>query len=298
MAVHETGDGVLARRHIKEMFWQGKTDSAMQMRLSTLYHAGYLNWPNQEQRKTKPIPEPIVWLGWKGALWIAGQNGIEVKQPASENENQMRKLERELRRNSVRWRREMKWNQLSHDLAVIDTRLAFERASLLHPNLMLEQWLNESVFRSDPDVVTYKLKAKDGSLKKAKRGIIPDSSFVIVDEMRRARGEPARARCLLEHDAASHAGPKFARVKIAAGAAYIKSPAYRDRFGDNAGRWLVVTTTETRMNNLMVQASTVGSEASLFFFTTLETLCAADPLTSPIWWKSGADGPVPLIRQG
>ena len=59
-------DGVLARRHLKALFWPEMTKQAMEQRLSTLYHNGYLNWPNLEQRRTKPIPEPVVWLGWRG----------------------------------------------------------------------------------------------------------------------------------------------------------------------------------------------------------------------------------------
>jgi len=42
-AIHEN-DGVLARRHLKALFWPKVTKQAMEQRLSLLYHNGYLNW--------------------------------------------------------------------------------------------------------------------------------------------------------------------------------------------------------------------------------------------------------------
>ena len=66
-------DGILARRQIKEMFWEDASNQAMERRLSLLFHNHYLNWPNVEQRRTRPIPEPIVWLGWRGILHLAQQ---------------------------------------------------------------------------------------------------------------------------------------------------------------------------------------------------------------------------------
>lgn len=55
-------DGVIAKRQLKDMFWPGASTRAMEMRLSLLYHQGYLDWPSLEQRRTRPISEPICWL--------------------------------------------------------------------------------------------------------------------------------------------------------------------------------------------------------------------------------------------
>ena len=38
---------------------------AMERRLAKLQQAGYLAWPDQSDYKTKPIPEPICWIGWQ-----------------------------------------------------------------------------------------------------------------------------------------------------------------------------------------------------------------------------------------
>ena len=48
-AIHDY-DGVLGRRHLKEMFWQETTPQAMERRLSLLKHNHFLDWPSKEHR--------------------------------------------------------------------------------------------------------------------------------------------------------------------------------------------------------------------------------------------------------
>jgi hypothetical protein len=55
-------DGVLAMRHLKELFWPDKTLRAMEQRLPQLHKIGSVDWPNNNQYKTNPIPEPVCWL--------------------------------------------------------------------------------------------------------------------------------------------------------------------------------------------------------------------------------------------
>ncbi len=90
-------DGVLARRQLMELFWPNRSARAMEKRLAKLHQMGYIAWPTLEQRRTRPIPESIVWLDWKGIAWIAGRSGMSIPSPASKNENQMRILEKRLR---------------------------------------------------------------------------------------------------------------------------------------------------------------------------------------------------------
>jgi hypothetical protein len=279
-------DGVLARRHIKELFWPDKSVQSMENRLSKLYHNGYLNWPNEQHRKYRPIPEPLVWLGWKGVMMIAQNRGIEIKPPIRDNENQMRLLQKRLRKHGIRWVREPNWNQPHHDLAVVDFRLAVERATNSLSNLSLFQWVSESEFRATTDVIRYSFKANDGELKYRKKGVCPDGFFIIADETKWRNEEHFKALFLLEIDMATHDNSSFGIEKAAAGAAYIQSPAYKDRFGANAGRWLVVTTGETRMNNLIQQTKTrVSQYPQLFYFTTLEQIINHNVLTASIWWQ-------------
>jgi hypothetical protein len=79
--------------------------------------------------------------------------------------------------------------------------------------------------------------------------------------------------------------------------AYIKSKAYKARFGDNSGRWLVVTTGERRMRNLMRQTRRVaGAGAGVFLFTTSDQLTLGNVLTTSVWQQVGAKEPQALLR--
>ena len=293
--IYECG-GVLARRHLKRMFFPDTTLRALQKRLAKLVDDGYLARPTTHQRRTQPIPEPVYWLGWKGIIWVAGQNNVAVRPPANQGENQMRRLAKQLRDQGIRWMREPRWIQLAHDLAVVDFRMAVEQAIGELPSCSLETWIHEGDFRSDGDTVTYKIKDRDGTVKQVKKRVYPDGYFVIVDEQRLAQGLLARARFLLELDNATHTNERFGREKIAPGLAYIKSGEYKARFGANSGRWLVATTGERRMRNLMRQAQQVaGVGAAIFLFATFDQLNVGNILTEPVWWQVGREEPTPLF---
>ena len=77
-AIQEVGDGVLARRHMKELFWPDKTKRAMQKVLSRLYGSGYIDRRTVHYpRISKPRSEPVYWLRWRGILRVVEQMGIE-----------------------------------------------------------------------------------------------------------------------------------------------------------------------------------------------------------------------------
>jgi hypothetical protein len=289
-AIYKYG-GMLSRRQLKAMFWPEATDRAMNKRLTPLSRADYVSWPTDEQYRTKPIPEPIIWLGTKGILHIAGQEGNEVQEPANNGENQSRQLEQTLRNFGIRWLREPNWNQIPHDLKVTDVWLAVEKAATDSPSFTLEYWIPEREFRSRPDKVEFTLKGKHES-----RRMIPDGYFVIADEERRAKEQSFRARFLLELDMATEDNPRFESEKIAAGAAYLQSSQYKERFGVNAGRWLIVTTGETRMKHLMERtAHAAGEAAGLFLFSTLRQALAVNMLTSPVWHRVDRSEPQVLL---
>lgn len=289
-------NGVIARRQLKCMFFPDTTLRALQKRLAKLVNNDYLARPTIHQRKTQPIPEPVYWLDWKGIIWVAGQNNIAVSPPANTGENQMRRLAKQLRDQGIRWVREPRWLQLAHDLAVVDFRLAVEKAVSELPTLSLEEWRHESEFRSVGETIEYKIRGEDGMVKQVKKRVYPDSYFVVVDKQRLAQGLLARARFLLELDNATHPNTRFGREKVAPGLAYIKSPEYKARFGDNSGRWLVVTTGRIRVRNLMRQTQQAGrTEARIFLFTTFDQLKTGNILTEPVWWQVGREEPIPLL---
>lgn len=288
-------DGVITRRHLKQLFWPSSSQKAMQARLSKLYHNGYLDWPDAQQRRVRPIPEPLVWLGWRGILALAGSRGVPVNYPAKENENQLRLLQSQLRKHGIRWVREPNWNQPLHEIAVADFRLSLARSLEKSAHLELEKWIPESIFRADTDVVQFNYTDKYSNHRKRSKGVIPDGFFVIKDHHRSKKGKPHRALFLLEVDMASHDNTSFGIEKAAAGGAYIHSPLYKKRFGTNAGRWLVVTTGKVRLQNLIHQTHQYAQDfKDMFYFTTQEKIQSHNLLTEHIWRQPGNDRDVAL----
>ena len=281
-------DGVLSRRQIRQLFWTDRGLRAMARRLSKLHHNQYVVWPTREHRRLYAIPEPIVWLGWRGAVYLAGHMGIQLILPESFNENRIRVLQKKLRDLGFHWYREPRWNQLYHDLKMNDIRLKIEDSARSVANIDLEEWRNESAFRMDMDTVEYSITSPDRSTTTKKRGVCPDGMFTLIDKTRRSKGLPYRARFLVELDLSTHDNPSFGLEKVAPGAAYIKSTKYHTRFGSNNGRWLIITTGELRMKHLMQQTQLrVKQDADLFLFSTIEAVLSHNPLTEPIWQTPG-----------
>ena len=119
---------------------------------------------------------------------------------------------------------------------------------------------------------------------------------MIADNHRQINGSPARARFLFELDMCTHDNPSFGREKSLPGAAYIKSAAFKNRFGYNSGRWLVATTGAVRMRHLIRQTEEVlGANARLFLFSTFENLKEKNVLTEPVWYQSNQQEPITLF---
>jgi hypothetical protein len=290
-------DGVLARRHMKQMFWSQRSWRTMDYRLAKLVQNEYLARPTLQQRRLHPIPEPVLWLGWRGILYVANQYGLEIDPLKKGNENQLRSLERRLREAGVHWQREPRWSQLAHDLAVVDFRIAIEGAVSSIPTLSLVTWIPESIFMSQMDVIEYEYKTSGGKNQKKKKGIRPDGYFEIVHLDRKEKGLPSKARFLLEVDYSTHPLNRFSREKISAGLAYVRSSEYKIRFGSNSGRWLIVCKGEERMLNLKKAAEDVlGTDAGFFYFTTLEQINSKSAVNNSIWYCGNIDRAIGLFE--
>jgi hypothetical protein len=289
--------GILARRHLKALFWQDKSWRAMEQRLAKLFHIGYLCWPGKDHYKIYPIPEAICWLGWRGALYTAGLMGIEVDPPKGENEYQLRLLEGKLRKKGFHWLREPRWSLLEHDLAIIDFRLAIEAAVPHSSSLRLTKWVSEKEFRSFNDTVIAEVKTIRGQDIPIRKKVFPDGYFEILNEKLHTLGEPSRMRFLLEFDMGTHDTLRFGRDKVMPGVEYIKSSIYKSRFGSNNGHWLIIAKGgSTRIKNLMFQVEkNAGNNADLFFFAAINELENNDPLTAPIWQQVGRNKPRSLL---
>ena len=63
--------GVIEREHALEDVFFDCSKRTMDERLSKLKRGRYINWPNTEQRRNEPGPKSILYLGWRGILWVA-----------------------------------------------------------------------------------------------------------------------------------------------------------------------------------------------------------------------------------
>lgn len=254
-------DDVLADYQIRRLFFKGT--SQMYLRTSLLYQHGYVARPNRRQRAM--LPSMIYWLDTKGAECVAGLSGMALKEFV--------------------YRREPKWAQIEHDLAVNDFRLDLMEACALLKQVALEEWIGQNIFWAHPDRVEF----TDSNGQARHRLVRPDGYAVIT-----LAGK--QFRLLIEIDRATEDNPRFGREKVLPGIAYLRSDIYRRRFGYNAGKWLVVTTGERRMQNMKRQTErTAGKDAQVFYFTTFAQVTPQSLLTAPIWWRGGSSVPTALF---
>lgn len=251
-------DGLLSFSQIHRKFFSNKSQAELRMRL--LYQHRFVNRPELQQRRR--IPEMVYWLDKNGAEVVASLNGTPPPEFV--------------------WRKEPRWFQVEHDLAVNDFRLMVEAACQATPDVNLETWIPESEFWSHPDQITYK-----AGQTQMKRKIRPDGFFMLTTSGH-------RFRYLLEIDRSTEDNPRFLREKVLPGLAYIKSDVYEERFGHRSGRWLVVTTGERRLTNMLSQAHRSDTKG-LFYFTTYDRLTEQSVLTAPIWKRPDREDFFPLF---
>jgi len=251
-------DGMLGFSQIQRMFFTGKSQAEQRMKL--LYQHKYVNRPSKEQRKR--LPEMIYWLDKAGAEIVASLDSTPLKE--------------------FTWRKQPRWFQVEHDLAVNDFRLDLEEACHNNLEVQLVTWVPESEFWAYPDKVEYEYIQR-----RLARKIRPDGFFMLTFSKH-------EIRYLLEIDRSTEDNPRFYREKILPGLEYIKTKAYEQRFGHRSGRWLVVTTGGRRLANMMSQARRAKTRG-FFYFTTFAQVSPETILFSPIWHRVDRDEPVPLV---
>ena len=193
-AVH-TYDGMLGFSQIKRLFFTGKSQT--EQRLKLLYQHGYLNRPDMDQRRR--IPEMIYWLDKKGAEIVSSLNSLPLTE--------------------FKYRKQPRWFQVDHDLAVNDFRMDVEAACQIDLDIDLETWIPEGEFCAYPDKIKYEFKGRT-----KERNIRPDGYFML--------DTPNHViRYLLEIDRSTEDNPRILREKIFPGLAYLKTSAYEERFG-------------------------------------------------------------------
>nr|WP_281721426.1 replication-relaxation family protein [Nitrosomonas nitrosa] len=258
-------DGLLSDYQVKELEFTGMRQT--RERLGKLFHNGYLARTNRMGRARYGYK--IYWLTKKGAQEVAGSQGKELGE--------------------LRYLKTPRWSQVEHDVRANDFTIIIQQAcQRSDEEFQLLEWINEGTFRAYPDTVDY----TSVTNRKARKRVIPDGYFLVE----RLGASPFRSRLLLELDHATHSNPRFADEKVLPGVAYLRSGAYKQRFGSASGRWLVVTTGEQRLHYLKETTERVaGNDAAVWYFTTFNLVSAEAVLTAPIWYPGGKSEPIPLF---
>jgi hypothetical protein len=256
-------DGVMSAPQFQRYFFNSWRTT--RERLSLLWQNGYLGKPSRKARAA--LPYMIYWLGEQGAQVVADREGT-----------QFAKFE---------WVKEARWSQVEHDMAVGDFRLDVMEAVTNPSFIDLGIWISEGVFRSWRDKVVFTHKGA-----KATKVVMPDGYFELWIGTK-------RFRLLVEIDRSTKDNPRFAFEKARPFLAYIRSDIYKERFGYNAGRILVITTSQRRLRNMKAMTEdTLGGSAGAFFFSTCELVQPNTVLTEPIWHVGGKSEPEALFIEG
>lgn len=259
-AVHAF-DGVLSEEQIRRLFFKGG-ERACRYRLSKLWQNGYLAKPSREQRGH--LPCMIYWLDELGAKAVASQQGAKFEQ--------------------FQWVKHPRWGQVAHDIAVNDFRVDVLEAVQMIPQLELGTWYSEGVFRRWKDEVRFP--TEKGMTRKQ---VTPDGYFELWLNAK-------KFRLLFELDMATRDNPNFVLEKARPCLGYIKSDLYRQRFGHNAGRVLVVTKSLLRLRYMKAKVEdALGSAAGVFLFSTFDLVNAETVLTEAIWYRGGEQVPSSLL---
>lgn len=263
-AVHEH-DGLLTGNQAHRLFWIDAEWQAVRKRLAALWTNGYLN-------KCKAnIPSKVYCLTAKAAKIVAEHQGVTSGQ--------------------LKWRREPRWSQLTHDITVNDFRLDVAESAQDTDFLRLHNWIGENAFSRWRDEVHVAFNNKS-----YKKIVEPDGYFEIA--IPSPNGRFWVFRCMVEIEISRKGIPRIINEKILPGLAYIRSPKYKQRFGHNSGRWLFIVPTELKMRNLkqaVEEQLSKGSHVFWFAWSDDDNITPQTVLTEPIWYRGGSDEPQPLF---
>jgi len=176
----------------------------------------------------------------------------------------------------------LSWKFLDHLLAINDVRVAVTLETQLK-GWPLVEWRDEAAFRAAPDRV--EITSSQG--KKVVKPVLPDSYFCLQVPL-------GTARFFLELDRGTEPHHKF-KPQIQIYQEYIESGKYQRRFHAQGVRILVVTSTQTRLENLKTTTAQVVGPHPNFWFTTQAQVSDESVLTAPIWQRLDRTGLEPLI---
>jgi len=230
--------------------------------LYSFENSGYVVLSKHEETARFPNTR-VVWLSHKGAQVLADEMKVTVK--------------------TLHWHKpHSRLTQIPHDLTANTFRIRLGQALSHQAGSSLKEWVSGRLLAADSDTIEYNSPVDGRMLKKARR-IVADSFCILTVGN-------TTARYPIEVDNSTLSQTRIMKEKIYAGVAYIGSPQYKKRYGENRGRWLFLLESERRMLNLQ---ETVLNElgkigAATFYFTTFQAMKERDVFADPIWFLGGA----------
>ncbi len=169
---------------------------------------------------------------------------------------------------------------IEHTLATVDIYIAFRQALEERNGVEMERWLPEVQCRHE-----WEIRPSAGG--KWRTETFKPDGFV---RMARKGGE--YFNFFIETDL-GHTSSKQFLGKLMTHQRYLESGLFREVYGSETFKTLVITTGERRLRNLMELVSAQNS--ALFWFSTLKTVRGSEILNA-VWNAPLLDVPVALIR--
>lgn len=234
-------------------------------RLSYMWRAHILNRPTSQERGM--LPELIYWLDEGGAEFVAAQAGVPLT-------------------NRFQWIKKPRFFSVPHDLSVNDFHILILAACQQY-RLKLVEWVSSWQFANDPDVIEFTNYQGKRNTKK----MLPDSYFSIIYDRH-------ELRYMVEIDTASETNYSVIYEKVVPTYPYLQSTEYKQRFGRNSGRRIIITDGDRRARKLLERTNTIleKNTAQFVLITTFDRVSADSVLTEPIWYKGGSEGKHSLIE--
>jgi hypothetical protein len=179
-----------------------------------------------------------------------------------------------LRYKTLRWRRQPRWQTLSHDLKLNDFRIAVTQAAEASPRFELVRWLSEFALLQMENQGTMIPGRPDGFV------LLRRPSQTLADKVE-------ELALLVEIDNANHPLGRFVKRKVKPLLTFIGSAAYEQTFGVRYGACFVITTSQQRLANLKTKTEEAGGNGR-FYFTTFDQVHTDSVLHTPIWQMAGA----------
>lgn len=270
--IHGYG-GLVHKAHIEAREFPSE-DSARK-RLDLLVSNEYLARPRKikdpdkdidiDEGRDHPDSQGCYWLGWRGAIWVAQDQGKNIESVEELDSSQFTALQKQLTKLGFLWQSQPNWGTILHELQLVEVHTAIEKATQSQPDLAIAEWIHENQFRAQPMNFSQ----------------YPDAYLAITDR----RNHPnAAARFLLEIDRTTHPRDRL-MSKLRDSIALLRSPEFSAMTGSNSGRFVLILNSKSRLEDIHKKIKQEFGESAYLFLFGLFDEVKTDPLGSI--WLSG-----------